>query len=143
MAKTGKGLLAVEEYARRKEQEALKIYGESQTALQQGQQQLQDLIRFREEYQEKMLEKGLQSTRAAVLQHFRRFIEQLDQVITQQRTRNQELEGELKKKCQLWLQTRNDKKRYEKLRERQRHEANARALLEEQTILDDHAGRRS
>ncbi len=143
MAKPGKGLLAVEEYARRKEQGALKAFGESQTVLQQGLQQLLDLERFRSEYHSQMLQKGTQSTRMAVLQHYRRFIEQLDQVIGQQQQRNTTLEEDVKLKRQAWLVTRNEKKRYEKLRERAREEAISRELLQEQATLDDRAGRRS
>jgi len=143
MAKPGKGMLAVEEYARRKEQAALKVFGESQAALQQGQQQLLDLQRFQTEYQHQLLQKGEQATRMSDLQHYRHFIEQLDQVIGQQQQRNLILEQTVTKKRQAWLLTRTDIKRYEKLRERQREEVRTRELLQEQAILDERASHRS
>ncbi len=143
MARPGKGLLAVEEYARRKEQNALKAFGDSQTALAQGQQQLLDLEQFRTEYQAQMLQKGQQSTRMLVLQRYRRFIEQLDQVIGQQRERIVQLEAHRIQKRRAWLLSCNEKKRYQKLRENQRGAARSRELLQEQALIDDRAGRRS
>jgi len=71
--------------AENREKEAAKLFGESQQAVSEQQQHLEELLSYREEYRQKLEQKTSSGMSVMMMQDFRRFMNQLNSAIEHQR----------------------------------------------------------
>jgi flagellar FliJ protein len=84
------------------EQHAARSLGQSQGNLTQQQQRLEELLHFRQEYNQVFQQTGAQGMDGASLQSFQRFLLQLDQAIAQQRQTVAAAERDCDSKRNTW-----------------------------------------
>jgi flagellar FliJ protein len=128
--------------ARRATEAELGKLGETNALLQQAQNQLDDLLRYRDEYLARFREDDpmLMSARKAL--ELRGFLAQLDQAIQAQQlqvTQSQQLLG---RQQQNWQQARNKEQALDALMDRYRADEQQRQLRQEQRENDEHTNAR-
>ncbi|MCB1661232.1 MAG: flagellar export protein FliJ [Pseudomonadales bacterium] len=89
-----------------KEQQAVKRYADARVQCEQEKQKLQQLIEYSKEYQEMIEEKGRVGIAADRLQSYHRFINKLNQAITQQQQQLLLVQQEAEQQEQYWLRQR-------------------------------------
>lgn len=104
----------VEQY----EQHAARSLGQSQGNRNQQQQRLQELLRFRGEYQRQFQQSGAQGMDGTTLHTFQRFLVQLDQAIAQQRQAVAAAERDCELKRDNWQDKHRTTRIYDKTIER-------------------------
>lgn len=109
---------AIRKIADQFEQRAARSLGQSQGNLTQQQQRLEELIRFRQEYNQQFLSTGAQGMDGATLQSFQRFLVQLDQAIAQQQQTVLAAERDCDSKRHTWQDKHKTTKIYDKTIER-------------------------
>jgi flagellar FliJ protein len=125
------------------EQTAAHSLGQSQGNLSQQQQRLEELLRFRHEYNQQFLQSGAQGMDGATLQSFQRFLLQLDQAIAQQQRTIAAAERDRDDKRDTWQDKHKTTRIYDKTIERFVTQEQRTETRKEQRESDDRANRRT
>lgn len=107
------------EFQEDKVEKALAAVAERQQALNQANEQMNVLLSYRTEYEQRFVTQTQTGIQAAQLHNFQAFITKLHHAIDQQTQVIKTFEAQLAEKQQLWLSEKNQLKAYEKLRERE------------------------
>ncbi len=135
-------LAPVVDHVDKQEQDALKAVAFSQQRLQEQQQRLEQLIRYREDYANRN-SNGPVTYGAMQLREFQRFMAQLDDTIEQQREVVRLAEREVEFKRQKWKLTRTRSDAMHKMIERINEQEQQLLQKREQRLMDEHALRQS
>jgi len=119
------------------EQHAARSLGESQGNLSQQQQRLEELLRFRQEYNQRFQQSGAQGMDGASLQSFQHFLLQLDQAIAQQRQTVAAAERDCDHKRHAWQDKHKTTRIYDKTIERFVTQEQRKETRKEQRETDD------
>ena len=123
------------------EQRAAQLLGKSQGNLAQQQQRLEELQRYRSEYQQQFLQAGTQGMDGATVQAFQRFLVQLDQAIVQQQRTLLAAERDRDNKRVDWQDKHKTTRIYDKTIERYTDQEQRQAARKEQREQDDRSQR--
>ena len=141
MNKRAQHLLPVIDMAQTAEQEAAAKLRQYQAALQQAQQQLQNLEHYRDDYQQQWIDKGQAGVSGQWLMNYQRFLSQLEVAIEQQQKSLAWHENNVRSSQTLWQQAYARLEGLRKLVQRYREEAQKAADKQEQKLLDEMAQR--
>ncbi len=141
MTRTRK-LAPVVDHVEKLEQDALKAVAFSQQRLQQQNERLEQLIRYRDEYANRHND-GPVTYGAVQLREFQRFLAQLDDTIEQQREVVRLAEREVEFKRQKWKLTRTRSDAMHKMIDRISEQERRQLQQREQKAMDEHALRQS
>ena len=141
MNKPAQRLLPVIDMAQTAEQEAAAKLRQYQAALQQAQQQLQNLEHYRDDYQQQWIDKGQTGVSGQWLMNYQRFLSQLEVAIEQQQKSLAWHENNVRSSQTLWQQAYARLEGLRKLVQRYREEAQKAADKQEQKLLDEMAQR--
>ncbi|MFB0962775.1 MAG: flagellar export protein FliJ [Pseudomonas sp.] len=141
MNKRAQRLLPVIDMAQTAEQEAAAKLRQYQAALQQAQQQLQNLEHYRDDYQQQWIDKGQAGVSGQWLMNYQRFLSQLEVAIEQQQKSLAWHENNVRSSQTLWQQAYARLEGLRKLVQRYREEAQKAADKQEQKLLDEMAQR--
>ncbi len=141
MNKRAQRLLPVIDMAQTAEQEAAAKLRQYQAALQQAQQQLQNLEHYRDDYQQQWIDKGQTGVSGQWLMNYQRFLSQLAVAIEQQQKSLAWHENNVRSSQTLWQQAYARLEGLRKLVQRYREEAQKAADKQEQKLLDEMAQR--
>lgn len=100
------------------EQRAARSLGQSQGNLSQQRQRLEELQRFRQEYNQQFVQTGSRGMDGATLQSFQQFLLQLDQAIAQQQRTVAAAELDCDSKRDVWQDKHKTTRIYDKTIER-------------------------
>lgn len=131
----------VAHFAEQKEQDAVRIFADAQKALQASEQQLQQLLDYREEYKQQLSAQQRQSISMRRVRDYQEFIDNLSSTIE-----NAYLDVEAKKKLvdekkQLWLACRSRSHALNSVVEKYQQEEYRHKERLEQKEQDEHAQR--
>ena len=138
-------LQPVQDFARRREQDAALALARSQGRLAAGRRQLQELERYREEYSRRFRSAGETGLGGKALQEYQQFLHQLDRAIAAQRQRLAAGEAELGSCREVWQGLRARAQALDLTVERLRSRERRRRDRREQAESDEraqHGGRR-
>lgn len=138
-----KRITPVARIADNKERNAAKVFGKSQQNLKDHEDRLQELIRYRDEYNAKFLETGSNGLEAQKVHAYRLFLSRLNEAIDHQRGIVQQVAEELLKDKEKWMHTRSRAKALEKVVERYQNQENKELQRQEQKESDERASRSS
>ena len=141
MNKRAQRLLPVIDMAQTAEQEAAAKLRQYQAALQQAQQQLQNLEHYRDDYQQQWIDKGQTGVSGQWLMNYQSFLSQLEVAIEQQQKSLAWHENNVRSSQTLWQQAYARLEGLRKLVQRYREEAQKAADKQEQKLLDEMAQR--
>lgn len=141
MNKRAQRLLPVIDMAQTAEQEAAAKLRQYQAALQQAQQQLQNLEHYRDDYQQQWIDKGQAGVSGQWLMNYQRFLSQLEVAIEQQQKSLAWHENNVRSSQTVWQQAYARLEGLRKLVQRYREEAQKAADRQEQKLLDEMAQR--
>lgn len=141
MNKRAQRLLPVIDMAQTAEQEAAAKLRQYQAALQQAQQQLQNLEHYRDDYQQQWIDKGQTGVSGQWLMNYQRFLSQLEVAIEQQQKSLAWHENNVRSSQTVWQQAYARLEGLRKLVQRYREEAQKAADKQEQKLLDEMAQR--
>lgn len=141
MNKRAQRLLPVIDMAQTAEQEAAAKLRQYQAALQQAQQQLQNLEHYRDDYQQQWIDKGQAGVSGQWLMNYQRFLSQLEVAIEQQQKSLAWHENNVRSSQTVWQQAYARLEGLRKLVQRYREEAQKAADKQEQKLLDEVAQR--
>ena len=141
MNKRAQRLLPVIDMAQTAEQEAAAKLRQYQAALQQAQQQLQNLEHYRDDYQQQWIDKGQAGVSGQWLMNYQRFLSQLEVAIEQQQKSLAWHESNVRSSQTVWQQAYARLEGLRKLVQRYREEAQKAADKQEQKLLDEMAQR--
>ena len=109
---------ALRKIADQYEQRAARSLGQSQGNLSQQRQRLEELLHFRQEYNQQFMATGSRGMDGTTLQSFQQFLQQLDQAIAQQRRTVAAAELDCDNKRGLWQDKHKTTRIYDKTIER-------------------------
>lgn len=141
MMKRAQRLQPVIDMAQDAEREAAGQLGQCQTALQQAQQQLDNLQQYRNDYQQQWIDQGQSGVSGQWLMNYQRFLSQLEVAITQQENNLAWHENNVSVSQKKWQQAYARLEGLRKLVQRYRDEAQQAADKQEQKLLDEMAQR--
>lgn len=141
MNKRAQRLLPVIDMAQTAEQEAAAKLRQYQAALQQAQQQLQNLEHYRDDYQQQWIDKDQAGVSGQWLMNYQRFLSQLEVAIEQQQKSLAWHENNVRSSQTVWQQAYARLEGLRKLVQRYREEAQKAADKQEQKLLDEMAQR--
>lgn len=141
MNKRAQRLLPVIDMVQTAEQEAAAKLRQYQAALQQAQQQLQNLEHYRDDYQQQWIDKGQAGVSGQWLMNYQRFLSQLEVAIEQQQKSLAWHENNVRSSQTVWQQAYARLEGLRKLVQRYREEAQKAADKQEQKLLDEMAQR--
>ena len=119
------------------EQQAAQKLGQSQGNLTQQRQRLEELLRFRADYQQQFQHSGAQGMDGASVQAFQRFMVQLDQAIAQQEQTIRAAEQDCSSKRTQWQEKHKNTRIYDKTIERFTSQEQTEEARREQRVSDD------
>ena len=134
-------LLPVVDMAKTEEREAAGHLSSYQHALNQAQQQLENLEQYRDDYQQQWIDKGQVGVSGQWLMNYQRFLSQLEVAVDQQRKSLAWHEHNLNHARTVWQQAYARVEGLRKLVQRYRDEAQKTADKQEQKMLDEMAQR--
>ena len=134
-------LLPVVDMAKTEEREAAGHLSSYQHALNQAQQQLENLEQYRDDYQQQWIDKGQVGVSGQWLMNYQRFLSQLEVAVDQQRKSLAWHEHNLNQARTVWQQAYASVEGLRKLVQRYRDEAQKTADKQEQKMLDEMAQR--
>ncbi len=129
--------------AQRAEREAARQLGHCQGLVGQAENKLNDLERYRADYQQQWMEEGRRGVSGQWLMNYQRFLSQLETAIGQQRQSLRWHQDNLAKAREVWQQRYARLEGLRKLVQRYLDEARLAADKREQKQLDDFAQRLS
>lgn len=141
MNKRAQRLMPVVDMAQAAEREATAKLSKYQNALQQAQQQLQNLQQYRDDYQQQWIDKGQSGVSGQWLMNYQRFLSQLEVAIAQQQKSLAWHENNVRLSQTAWQQAYARLEGLRKLVQRYREEAKKFADKQEQKLLDEMAQR--
>ena len=106
--------------------------------LEQERHQLEDLLRYREEYLQQFRQGDALQMSARKAIDLRSFLAQLDNAIRMQQSHVERCFVQTQKQQQLWLQAKNKQRSIESLKERYQNEAEQKQQKQEQRFADEH-----
>lgn len=112
-----------------------------QALCQQAEEKLSLLETYRQEYQNRLRQRGLQGVHSAHLLEYQRFLKQLEDVIRMQTREVERHRRFCREAMQRWLAVRREMKGYEKLGERREAEIHMAALKKSQKEMDEFSSR--
>lgn len=131
-------LIPVIQMAGRETDKAMQGLTQANNVLAQEKLQLDDLLRYREEYLQQFRQgEALQMTARKAID-LRNFLAQLDHTIRLQRSHVEHCFSQAQQQQQLWLQARTKQRSIETLRQRYQKEADRRQHKQEQRGADEH-----
>lgn len=136
-----KRMTPVAKIADNKERNAAKVFGKSQQDLKDHEDRLQELIKYRDEYNAKFIETGSNGLEAQKVHAYRIFLNRLNDAIDHQRNIVQQATGELLKEKENWMHTRSRAKALEKVVERYQDQEEKELQRQEQKESDERASR--
>ncbi|WP_263139267.1 flagellar export protein FliJ [Pseudomonas alcaligenes] len=136
-------LAPVVDMAQRAEREAARQLGHCQGLVGQAENKLNDLERYRADYQQQWMEEGRRGVSGQWLMNYQRFLSQLETAIGQQRQSLRWHQDNLAKAREVWQQRYARLEGLRKLVQRYLDEARLAADKREQKQLDDFAQRLS
>ncbi len=134
-------LLPVIDMAKNEEREAAGKLAHYQGALQQAQQQLDNLQQYRDDYQQQWIDKGQTGVSGQWLMNYQRFLSQLEVAVEQQHKSLAWHEHNLSQARTVWQQAYARVEGLRKLVQRYRDDAQKSADKQEQKMLDEMAQR--
>ena len=134
-------LLPVIDMAKNEEREAAGKLAHYQGALQQAQQQLDNLQQYRDDYQQQWIDKGQTGVSGQWLMNYQRFLSQLEVAVEQQQKSLAWHEHNLNQARTVWQQAYARVEGLRKLVQRYRDDAQKTADKQEQKMLDEMAQR--
>ena len=134
-------LLPVIDMAKNEEREAAGKLAHYQGALQQAQQQLDNLQQYRDDYQQQWIDKGQTGVSGQWLMNYQRFLSQLEVAVEQQNKSLAWHEHNLSQARTVWQQAYARVEGLRKLVQRYRDDAQKSADKQEQKMLDEMAQR--
>ena len=131
-------LIPVIEMASRETDKAMQILVQANNVLEQERHQLEDLLRYREEYLQQFRRGDALQMSARKAIDLRSFLAQLDNAIRMQQSHVERCFVQTQKQQQLWLQAKNKQRSIESLKERYQNEAEQKQQKQEQRFADEH-----
>lgn len=131
-------LIPVIEMACRETDKAMQSLVQANNVLDQERHQLNDLLRYREEYLQQFRRGDTQQMSARKAIDLRSFLAQLDHAIRLQQSQVERCFIQTQHQQQLWLQARNKQRSIESLKDRYQKEAEQRQQKQEQRLADEH-----
>jgi len=111
---------------------------QANNVLDQERHQLNDLLRYREEYLQQFRQGDALQMSARKAIDLRNFLAQLDQAIRLQQSQVERCFVQTQKQQQRWLEARNKQRSIESLKDRYQNEAEQRQQKLEQRLADEH-----
>ncbi|CAG8998383.1 MAG: hypothetical protein CENE_00329 [Candidatus Celerinatantimonas neptuna] len=102
-------------------------------------QQLKQLESYRRSYMEQSLSKGASGVQASGFHQYQAFIQTIEKAEVEQQQNVERLKNNVDQKRNDWLAVQSRRKALEKLLERQRIQAQKKADITEQKLLDEYA----
>lgn len=140
--KKSQRLDTVRHMAQEDERKAIEAFGASSQNMQMQQKQLDDLLQYRNEYQNKLMSMGKTGITAERLRQQQRFIAQIDQAIVQQEQAVQNATMQMNSQKQVWLDKRTRTQALDKVVERYTEEEASQDSRRDQKNNDEMASRR-
>lgn len=131
-------LIPVIEMASRETDKAMQSLVQANHILEQERHQLNDLLRYREEYLQQFRQGDALQMSARKAIDLRSFLAQLDNAIRMQQSHVERCFMQTQKQQQIWLQTKNKQRSIESLKERYQKEDEQRQHKQEQRLADEH-----
>lgn len=125
--------------AENREQDAARVLGGAQTALNQAQQRLAELENYREEYIKRFHATGAVGMSAAQMMDYRQFLAKLDLAITEQGRVIEQTTGVVEQRRQEWFDCRGNVKMLDTVVTRYQNDEKRDADRKEQKDLDERA----
>ena len=129
------------EVAESREREAARQLGIARQQLQRHEQQLQELMGYREEYAKRFEQTASGGINTASLLGYRRFLSQLNDAIEQQHGRIERARADVQRRIEVWREKRGRLQAMEKVTERYRAEEFAAEERAEQLESDERGQR--
>ncbi|HAO26081.1 MULTISPECIES: flagellar export protein FliJ [unclassified Methylophaga] len=126
------------EMAGRDTDKAMQDLVQANNVLDQERHQLNDLLRYREEYLQQFRQGDALQMSARKAIDLRNFLAQLDQAIRLQQSQVERCFVQTQKQQQRWLEARNKQRSIESLKDRYQNEAEQRQQKLEQRLADEH-----
>lgn len=136
-----KRMTPVARIADNKERDAAKVFGKSQQNLKDHEDRLEELARYRDEYNARFLESGSNGLEAQKAHAYRIFLNRLSDAIVHQREIVRQFTEELIKRKENWMHKRSRAKALEKVVERYQAQEEKEAERREQKESDESASR--
>ncbi|THF49773.1 MAG: flagellar export protein FliJ [Methylophaga nitratireducenticrescens] len=131
-------LIPVIEMAGRETDKAMQILVQANNVLERERNQLNDLLRYREEYLQQFRQGDALQMSARKAIDLRSFLAQLDHAIRLQQSHVEHCFKQTQEQQQLWLKARNKQRSIESLKQRYQAEADQRQQKQEQRLADEH-----
>lgn len=131
-------LIPVIEMAGRETDRAMQSLVQANNVLEQEKHQLNDLLRYREEYLQQFRQGDALQMSARKAIDLRSFLAQLDNAIRMQQRHVEHCFMQTQKQRQLWLEAKNKQRSIESLKERYQKEDEQRQHKLEQRLADEH-----
>ena len=116
---------------------ALTAVADKQQAVNQAKEQLDMLVSYRAEYEQRFREKTKLGIHPVHLRNYQAFISKLHYAIDQQQNVVKTLEQQLAQRQQIWIEEKNQFNAYEKLKERQDRIKEKKESRKEQKLSDE------
>ncbi|MDO8826508.1 flagellar export protein FliJ [Methylophaga sp.] len=131
-------LIPVIEMAGRETDKAMQSLVQANNVLEHERNQLNDLLRYREEYLQQFRQGDALQMSARKAIDLRSFLAQLDHAIRLQQSHVERCFVQTQQQQQLWLKARNKQRSIESLKERYQTEDEQRQQKQEQRLADEH-----
>ncbi|CAH0534109.1 hypothetical protein VST7929_02010 [Vibrio stylophorae] len=125
------------EQAEQREHNAAVALHQARLSLENYYQQLAQIEQYRLEYSRQMAERGQQGLTASSYGHLHKFLNQLDETLSQQRQAEWHFKQAVEEKTQAWQQARQDKKSYQWMLDKKAQEKRIREEKQQQKMLDE------
>ena len=122
--------------------EALNMVAICQQTLNQAIDQRDMLYQYRIDYERQFREDAKQGIKPTHLHNYHAFLSKLDHAIEQQERIVVQLEKQLEKKKEEWVEAKNQLRAYETLQERKEKEKQVKENRKEQQLSDEHGARK-
>lgn len=137
-----KRIRPVVEIAENRERDAARQLGVSRQSVAEQEQRLEELLRYREEYNQRLTGEGSNRMGARKLQEYQIFLSRLNQAVEQQRQLLAQVKRECDEKSQHWAKHRTQARVMNKVEERYLKQEQHQEEKKEQKEMDEHALRR-
>jgi len=131
-------LIPVIEMASRDTDKAMQSLVQANNVFEQEKHQLNDLLRYREEYLQQFRQGDALQMSARKAIDLRSFLAQLDHAIRLQQSHVENCYSQIQQQQQIWLQAKNKLRSIESLKDRYQNEAEQRQQKLEQRLADEH-----
>lgn len=122
--------------------EALNLVAICQQTLNQAIEQRDMLYQYRIDYEKQFREEAKKGIKPTHLHNYHAFLSKLDHAIEQQEQIVVQLEAQLEKRKEEWVEEKNKLKAYETLLERKEKEKQAKENRQEQKMSDEHGAKK-